>query len=210
MCAYDGPSRGPDHERTWFAASFLRRPARAHQGPVLTRRSNSFAVCISRNDKKEPGRERRGLREQYRAGSIWFQQRQQTGKQQAAEEPTATQKMWHGWWRITSSQEKRRTPHRGKTLTRPLLNATLLTAHEQRARAQLFFYSCHYLAELYPHFRMHGKYWLRGRDISRKWHVRERSRNKQGFVSRLAANDKNAPQIKCQKWLCPFTVKATW
>lgn len=39
------------------------------------------------------------------AGSIWSEQRQQTGAQQAAEEPTATQKMWHGWWRITSSKK---------------------------------------------------------------------------------------------------------
>lgn len=35
-------------------------------------------------------------------------ERQQTGKQQAAEEPTATQKMWHGWWRVTSSRLRRR------------------------------------------------------------------------------------------------------
>lgn len=33
--------------------------------------------------------------------------KQQTGEQQAVKEPTATQKMWHGRWRITSSRKKK-------------------------------------------------------------------------------------------------------
>lgn len=51
-------------------------------------------------------RERAARQTEDGAGSIWCERQQQTGEQQAAQEPTATPKMWHGCWRITSSARK--------------------------------------------------------------------------------------------------------
>lgn len=78
---------------------------RSHSGLIVTRLSSHFAALIAKRARKSLGSEAQRLDKQDRAGSIWSEQRQQTGEQQAAEEPTATQKMWHGWWRITSSKK---------------------------------------------------------------------------------------------------------
>lgn len=77
------------------------------KGCSIQSKMTSWSCYTSGGIKKDPQRPKK----QNHTGSIWSQQ-------QAAAEPTATRKMWHGPWRITSSRKKKkkeeRTPHHSK------------------------------------------------------------------------------------------------